>query len=124
MKHAIIFGLILLGCSFVCSDASGQSFGPYSVTGTGCTPPVSLTQRGTATYYIEGTWSGTMQPKVAITKFVNARATPANSQTAQATITANGAYFTSLSSYSDFTLCGNTITGTAVIYLNLSTAAH
>jgi hypothetical protein len=121
-RHALVFGLILLACAMF---AHGQSFGPYSLTGTQCAA-VRVTQRGTATYQVTGSWSGTIQPQVSVAEqpAVNAQATPANSTTAQATITANGAYFTGVSGYSTFLLCGNTITGTASVYLNISTAGH
>jgi hypothetical protein len=121
--HGLLFGGLLVACALF---AHGQEFPPQTITGTGCTKPYSLSQRGTATYQIIGSWSGTIQPQISVAGQtpVNTQATPANSTTPQATITANGAYFTSVSGYSEFVLCGNSVTGTATIYVNLSTAPH
>ena len=127
MKHALIFGLLLLLCSFVCSaDSFGQSFGPYSITATGCTKPIQISGYATATYYVEGSWSGTIQPQVSVAAQapVNALATPAASTSTQGTVTASGAYFSSVSGYTFFVACGNSVTGTATLYINISTAPH
>lgn len=105
--------------------AAAQSQGSFSLTGSQCLS-VSTLQKATATYQMTGTWSGTIQPKVSLAgqSAVNTRAVPVASTTPASTVTANGAYFTLVSGYSNFLLCGNTITGTAVIYVNLSEAAH
>lgn len=125
MRGTLFFSALLLLCSVICSDAEGQSFGPYNLSGTQCLA-VSANSRATATYQVLGSWTGTIQPQIAISgqAAVNGQATPANSTLPAATITANGAYFTSVSGYSTFLLCGASVTGTATIYLNLSTAAH
>lgn len=115
------FALFLFACAF----AHGQAFGPYTLTGSQCAA-VAVSKRATAAYQISGAWTGTIQPQVSIQgqPAVNTQATPANSTTRQSTITANGAFFTAVPGYTVFLLCGNTITGTATIYINLSTAGH
>src|SRR5258707_6340045 len=122
MRQSIFFGLLLFVCSLF---AHGQSLGPYSLTGSQCAA-VSVTQLGTATYQITGSWSGTIQPRISVAgqPAVNAQATPANSTTTQATITANGAYFSTVSGYSVFLLCGSTITRQAHLFINLSNPRH
>lgn len=78
---------------------------------------------GQATVGIQvvGTWSGTLQPQVSIQGQVpaNASVTPANSATAQATITADGVYSTSVAGYTTFLLCVSSYSsGAATVYLN------
>lgn len=122
-RDVLIFGLLLIACAL---GAHGQSFGPYSLTGSQCAS-VSVDSKATVALQITGaTWSGTIQPKVSIAgqTAVNLNATPVASTTVQASITANGAYVSSVSGYTTFTLCGASITNTATVYINLSTASH
>lgn len=121
-RDVVIFGLLLIACALA---AHAQSFGPYSLTGTQCAA-VDVTQKGTAAFQVLGSWTGTIQPKVAIAgqPAVSMQTTPASSTTAQATVVANGAYYSPVSGYSTFLVCGASITGTATIYVNLSSAAH
>lgn len=116
----LIFVLSLLSAA-----ASAQSFGPFQITGSQCASVVT-TQRATATYQVLGSWTGTIQPKVSVLgqSPVNTQTTPVASSTAQSTVTANGAYFSRLSGYSSFSLCGNTVTNTATVYINVSSAGR
>lgn len=119
---------ILLFCSliiFCALFAHGQSFGPYTITGTQCAT-VDATQKGTAAFQIIGTWSGTIQPAVAIAgqAAVSTSASPVLTFAPQANITANGAFYSNISGYSVFQVCGASVTGTATIYINVSSASR
>lgn len=96
-----------------------------TLTGTGCAS-ISVTSKATVAWQPTGSWTGTIQPKVAIAgqAAANTTATPSTSTTAAATVTANGGYTTSVSGYDTFIVCGNTVTGTAVIYYNSSERVH
>ncbi len=121
IRDSFFFGALLLFCALF---ADGQSFGPYSITGTGCTRPIDLSEKATVTYQVIGSWSGTIQPEVSVGAQppVNTTATPAATTSPAATITANGAYFSNVSGYSFFLLCGASVTNTATIYINVSSA--
>ena len=120
-RHTLFFGILLL----LCSLSRAQSFGPFSLTASQCLT-VDVGQKGTATYQVLGSWTGTIQPKVSVAgqPAVNGQTTPAASTTPQSTITGNGAFFTPVSGYSSFILCGATITNTATVYVNVSSAAR
>src|ERR1700719_2627676 len=107
-----ILTVLLCLASFV----SAQN-GP--VTGTTCTS-ISVDGKATVAFQVTGSWSGTIQPQAAVAGQApaNLQVTPSTSSTAQSTVTANGAYFTNVSGYSVFMLCGSTVTNTATIYLN------
>lgn len=117
----LICTLLLLGAS-----ALAQSVGPISLTGTQCAQISTEGKATVAFQVIGGSWSGTIQPQVALAGQapVTIQVKPAASITAQSTVTANGAYFGSVSGYSLFQICGNTITNTATVYLNVSKFIH
>lgn len=125
MRETLFFSGLLLACSVLCADAQGQQFGPYSLTGTQCLS-VPVQGKATAALQATGSWSGTLQPKVSVDgqPVANTQVTPAASISQQATITGNGAFTAGVSGYSFFFLCGNTITGTAKIYVNVSLYVH
>ncbi len=115
----------LLAVLLLSAASFGQSFGPYSLTGTGCAS-VSVNSRATAAFQVVGTWTGTIQPQASIAgqAAVNIPVSPSTSTTQAATVTANGAFYSNVSGYSFYTLCGASITGTAKVYINLSERVH
>jgi len=117
---------VLIGTIFVLALAGIAAAQSFTVTGSQCG---SVTVDGQATIALQvtgATWSGTVQPKIAIAGQapVNLQIAPANSSTKQSTITANGAYVASVAGYSLFQLCGATVTNTATIYVNVSRFIH
>ena len=116
----VLFAAFSLGPPIVFAQQSG----PFSVTGTGCNATIAVNS-STATVGIQvtGSWSGTLQPKVSVQgqAATNTQVTPVGSTTAQSTITGNGVFTAGGAGMTTFLLCGNTVTGTAVIYLNAST---
>ncbi len=114
--------LVLLLLFVLPMSAAAQS---SSLTGTQCFL-LDTGGRATVAFQVTGSWSGTMQPQAAIQgqSAVNLQVTPVASSTPQATVTANGAYFVNVAGYSMFQVCGASITGTAVIYANLSRFTH
>lgn len=125
MRGTLFFSALLLVCSVICADAEGQSLGPYSLTGTQCAA-VSANSKATVAFQVLGSWTGTIQPQVSIAgqPVVNIPVSPSTSTTQQATVTANGAFWGSVSGYSTFLICGASITGTATVYINLSPLVH
>lgn len=125
MRGTLFFGALLLLCSVICSDGEGQSIGPISLSGTQCLS-VSATSRATAAFQVTGSWSGTIQPQIALAGqgAVNTTAAPSTSATPASTVTANGAYYSNVSGMTTYILCGATITGTAKIWINLSEKVH
>lgn len=113
---------ILATLLFMTCAALGQS---VTITGTGCAS-VSVTGKTTIGWQPVGSWTGTIQPKVALAgqAAVNSTATPSTSTTSAATVTTNGGYYTNISGYDTFLVCGNTVTGTATIYYVLSAKVH
>lgn len=118
-RDVLIFCCLLFVCALF---AHGQSYGPYSITGTACiTVPVDSS--ATVAFQVIGaTWTGTIQPKVAMAgqSTASVQVTPAGGTTKQATILANGAYFTNVAGFSVFQLCGATVTNTATVFVNIS----
>lgn len=121
MKKYLFFLLLT-----VVANAQSSSAGPYSLTASQCSPPIATDGRATVAFQVLGSWTGTIQPKLIVDGQapVNAQVKPANSSTAQSTVTANGAYIAAVSGYNSFQVCGATITNTAKIYLNTSQFAH
>lgn len=115
-----IFFILLLAL-----PAAAQ-FGPFTVTGTQCATVQTNGQATVAFQVVGATWTGTIQPQVAVDglAYVNSQVTPAASSTPQGTVTANGAYFLNVAGYSQFQLCGATVTSTATIYINVSRFTH
>jgi hypothetical protein len=102
-----------------------QTVGPFAITSNQCAPIGVSLFSSVVGIQVTGTWSGTLQPQAAIQgqAAFNVQVTPSTSTTAQATITANGAYFALVAGYSNLLICGNTVTsGTANVWLNLSQA--
>lgn len=101
---------------FASPFARGQTAGPTNLTGTQC---LGIDSTGLASIGISitGTWSGTIQPSVAIggDAAQNTQVTPSTSSTAQSTITGNGVFYASTSGTNLFQVCGNSITNTAVV---------
>jgi hypothetical protein len=60
---------------------------------------------------VTGTWTGTLQPQVAIQgqALTNSQVVPSTSTTAASTITANGVYYANVGSASQFCILGNTV---------------
>jgi len=108
------------------SACASAQVGPFSITSSQCAV-ISVGNRvSTVAINVSGTWSGTLQPQVAIQgqAAANTQVTPSTSSTAQSTITGNGIFTSSVSGYDTFQLCGNTVSsGTATVYLNVSVAS-
>lgn len=114
--------IFLLAAS--CLAQSGPNK-PLSITGTQCVF-VSVEGKATVAFQVTGSWSGTIQPQGAIDgqALSNFQVTPSTSRSPQSTVTGNGAFFTSVAGYSNFSLCGNTVTGTANVFVGVSRYAH
>ena len=90
-----------------------------TITGTQCFG-IDVSGMGTVGIQVTGSWSGTIQPEVSIAGQApqNTSVYPTGSSTSQSTIIANNVYQTvSISGANYFQVCGNTVTGTANIYL-------
>jgi hypothetical protein len=80
-------------------------------------------EHSTVAVQVTGTWTGTLQPQVAVQgqAATNSQVVPSTSTTPAATITGNGVYYANVGGLSQFCILGNTVaSGTAVIYLNVS----
>jgi hypothetical protein len=122
MRWACLVGL--LSGSLAYAQTNGQTVNSGSITSTQCVS-VDVTQRSTVGIHVEGTWTGTLQPSVAMPGSLatkdNIQVTPGTSSTAQSTITANGFYQARIAGTATFFLCGNTVSsGTASITLYAS----
>lgn len=105
-----------------CAPCFAQSVGPISITSTQCAS-ISADQKATVAIQVTGTWTGTLQPSVAIAgrPAANIQVTPSTTSTAQSTITANGGYSAKVAGFTYFQVCGaSVISGTAKVYLNAS----
>lgn len=123
MRRTLLAAALLFACSLITAEA--QQVGPISLSGTQCAA-VSTTTRATVAFQIIGSWTGTIQPQASVAgqNAVNVPVTPSTSTTQQATVTANGAFWGSVSGYTTFLLCGASITGTATVYINTSERVH
>jgi len=110
---------------FVASGALAQKSG--TITTSQCVPISVGANVATVAVQISGTWSGTLQPQVALQgqAATNTQVTPSTSTTAQSTITGNGVFTASVAGADFFQVCGNTVaSGTANVYLNVSSATR
>jgi hypothetical protein len=118
----------LIALMVISAAAFAQQVGPISITTstTACAQITAASDTATIGIQVTGTWTGTLQPEVAIQgqAAANVQVTPSTSTTPQGTITANGVYTASVAGSSVFLLCGPTGTGTAVIFMNGSKAAR
>lgn len=116
--------LLLCFLLFFSACAFGQAWIVTSVSGTNCSKPIGVTGQGIVGISITGSWTGTIQPQLAVADdpYQNVNVYPYGSTTPQSTITANGIYqSSSVSGGSTFQVCGNTVTGTASVKLTVST---
>lgn len=123
MKQTLAFLALLCACSIAAHSQVHNTIS--SSPGTGCVAIAVGPKATTVAIAITGTWSGTLQPEVAVQGQAPAttQVTPTTSSTAASTITANGIYTTTVRGFDSFLLCGNTVaTGTANVFLNISTA--
>jgi hypothetical protein len=114
-----IYILLLYAAPMLAQSVSGTI--PSTGGGTACVS-VSTDTQGVVGISVTGTWSGTLQPQVAIGNdaAANVQVTPSTSSTAQNTITANGVFTAAVSGSTQFYLCGNTVaSGTANVKLNV-----
>ena len=130
--------LVLLVTLIASSWPALAQYTPQSITTTsvatpaGCASIDVTSNKGAVGFYVGGTWTGTLTPEVAIQgQPANSAAAsyviPSTSSTTQATITANGIYFfpsSAIAGASTAYVCGPTATGTALIWLNSSTALN
>lgn len=91
---------------------------PFSgtITASGCiTVPVG--NKGTVTFQVTGSWSGTIQPEGIIdgNPAFNVQVNPFQSSTPQSTVTANNVYTLNVAGLDKFLLCGATVTNTATV---------
>lgn len=121
MKNSLKLLLIALCLSL---PAFSQSVGPISITGSQCAQISTFDQSAAVGIYISGSWSGTIQSQGSIQgqAAFNLQVSPSATLTPQSTITANGGYVAAVAGLDLFQVCGNTVTGTAVIFLNGSQA--
>lgn len=118
--------LFLFFAVLVSLPAFAQSkSGPFTITSaSSACATISVTGQATVGIEVTGTFSLTLTPEVSVQGQAaqSSQVTPANSSTAQATITATGAYTASGSGFDTFFLCPTGYSsGTATIYLNAST---
>lgn len=118
---------LLLAWFALCLPALAQTSGtiPSTGGGTGCVSIALGPRVSMVVLQVTGTWSGTLQPEIAIQgqAATNISVTPSSSTASQSTITANGVYSATTAGADTFLLCGNTVaSGTAAVYLNLSNA--
>jgi hypothetical protein len=124
MKRIIACWLVLAVAAFgQTATAPAQTQIVRTLTGTACIT-IPIANFGTAVIGVanSGTaWSGTIQPElqVAANTAVNTTVTPDGSTTAQSTITANGSYTAIIAGHDNLLLCGNTVTNTASVTVNL-----
>lgn len=126
MKVCRLLLFLFAGLALGLAPPSFSQTAPQTITGTGCTAPIDVSKQATIGIYIgPSSWSGTIQPEVSIAGQapVDVQVTPSTSSTAQSTITGNGVFTATVSGYSVFLLCGNTVTGTATVYFNVSTTS-
>jgi hypothetical protein len=118
--------LLLLFASLCGLPMFAQSVGPISITSSQCASIAVGSGNATVGIVVTGTWTGTLQPEVSVQGQApaNAQVTPSSSSTPTSTITGDGTYTASVAGMSTFSLCGNTVaSGTAVVFLNVSTAS-
>ena len=111
-------------CFLFGSIANAQVTG--KITSTQCVSIQGGPNVSTIGIQVTGTWSGTLQPQVSIQGQAptNTSVSAAGSTSTQNTITANGVFTVGVAGQDYFQLCGNTVgSGTAIVYLNSSTAA-
>lgn len=109
-------------CAFWPYFAVAQSQG--AITSSQCIS-IDVTNQSTVGIQVTGTWTGTLQPEIAVQGQTaqNIQVTPSTSSTAQTTITANGFYQARVAGGSTFFLCGATVaSGTANVFLNATQA--
>lgn len=114
---------LLLFLALVGGSLWAQQTVVATITGTGCAS-IDVTGKGVVGISVTNSgaaWSGTIQPEVAIggDAAQNTTVTPYNSTTAQNTITANGVFQSFVSGANTFLLCGNTVTNTASVKLQV-----
>lgn len=111
IRHGTWLALLLVPLfgSFVSAQTY---FGPFTFTGTACVD-ANVEGQSQIAITISGTWTGTIQPKVAVRgqAAANTQVVPSTSSTAASTITANGIYTSTVAGYTTFSLCGNTVSG-------------
>lgn len=112
IRHGTWLALLLVPLfgSFVSAQTY---FGPFTFTGTSCLPEANVEGQSQIAMTISGTWTGTIQPKVAVRgqAAANTQVVPSTSSTAASTITANGIYTSTVAGYTTFSLCGSTVSG-------------
>lgn len=122
--------LALVCLSFAVSVPSlAQRSGPFNLTANSqcATIHVSSSASSTVAISVTGTWSATLQPEVVINgqAAANAQVSPSTAVgTPQSTITQNGVYQASIAGMDLFEVCTTSYaSGTAVVYLNISTGS-
>lgn len=124
LRRLLLIFFIALGPPLV-----AQTYGPFVINAT--TSPCARVDVGSGNssvgITVNGTFSMTLQPSVAIAgqASANAQVTPSTSTTAQSTITAAGVYKAEVAGYQLFQVCASAyVSGTATIYLQLSTGVN
>lgn len=116
--HKLMFLLLTVAASL---PALGQANGTITSAQSVCIG-VSA-EHSTVGIQVAGTWTGTLQPQVAIQgqPLSNSQVVPSTSTTPQATITGNGVFYANVGAASQFCIVGNTVSsGTASVFLNAS----
>ena len=126
MKISRIVAVLSL-LAFAALARAQTSTGPFSVnsTATANCPAISVGDNATVGIHVEGTFSMTLQPQIAIGGRAPSNTTvyPYGSTTSQGTITAAGDYNTSVAAASTFVMCASAyVSGSATIILTVSPA--
>lgn len=113
---------------------SQSKAGPFTINAsTSPCATIAVPQQSTVGISVTGTFSATLQPKVAMTGRdgstagapQNTQVTPTTSSTAQSTITTAGMYKSAVGGFDTFLVCVSSYaSGTATIYLNTTTAVN
>jgi len=118
------FLFLLCACFALGPPVMAQTqHGPFTLNAANQCAPTGVSGQATIFMNIAGTFSMTLQPKVAVQGQAaqNTQVTPTNSSTAQSTITAIGGYKADVASTDMFELCVSSyVSGSVVIYYNVS----
>jgi len=119
MKKLLLILFIALGPPLLAQNWTG----PFKLTANSQCVSATVSGQATVMMSVAGTFSATIQPKVAIQgqAAANVQVTPSTSTTAQSTITTTGMYKADVASADIFQLCTTSYaSGTVTVYFNVS----
>src|SRR5580698_4344891 len=123
------FLFLLFACCALGPPLTAQTYGPFTFKSSSSPCATVSVQDKTSTVGItvNGTFSLTLQPEVAVAgqAAANTQVTPSTSTTAQSTITAAGVYSANVGGYTTFLVCiTGYVSGTATVYMSVSTGLN